>query len=58
VLLDVGSYIDTPLFWFAKGNQLTMNFIVLPSQTLRDADASPLRLAQDPQGPRIIRAKE
>lgn len=57
-LLNVGSYIDTVLFWFAKSNQPTMNFVVLPSQTLCDADASPLRLAQDPQGPRLIRAKE
>jgi hypothetical protein len=37
--------------------KLTMNFIVLPSQTLRDPDASPLRLAQDPQGAIVVRAE-
>ena len=35
-----------------------MNFIMLPPQTLRDSDAPPLRLSQNPQSARVIGTEE
>ena len=50
--------IDTICLQERATSLLTVYFVVLPSQALRDTDSSPFLLAQQPQCATLVRVKE